>query len=329
MVLRVFSRHGRASPPYTRAVKARRLLSSAPWSPATVQEKVNTHPGVADCCVEDACHLHGVEGVIAHIVPYWKARGNQMFHESLTEYDVDTSKAGQQAMDMFADVNSEGLHEYLQGEGYSGPPLPVLLCSETQLVANFYHGDERHKRLVLRDIIAAIFAACDTDDDGAISLEELINFVAHYQLKLNASKAFLESDSDQVVSFAGIGVGGSDDLDFGEFKQLLLKERMISVGDGDGRYTVADSLIDLVSHLIFHKADTDGDGEISLAEITAVLAAYSLEGDAPAVFGSVDTNGDGLIDIHEFKGFLLSEGVLSTGSRRKGDDSGLFDFLFG
>ena len=127
-----------------------------------------------------------------------------------------------------------------------------------------------------------------------------------------------------------MGVGGSDDLDFGEFKQLLLKERVISVGDGDGRYTVADSLIDLVSHLIFHKADTDGDGEISLAEITAVLAAYSLEGDAPAVFESVDTNGDGLIDIHEFKGFLLSEGVLlCTGSRRKGEDSGLFDFLFG
>ena len=37
--------------------------------------------------------------------------------------------------------------------------------------------------------------------------------------------------------------------DFGEFKQLLLQEKMISVGDGDGRYAVADGLVDIVTPL--------------------------------------------------------------------------------
>ena len=86
-------------------------------------------------------------------------------------------------------------------------------------------------------------------------------------------------------------------------------------------------MLEQVAHLIFHKADEDDDGEISLAEITAVLEAYSLEDDATSVFESVDTNGDGAIDFSEFKQFLLSQGVLSVGAG-KSEDGGLFAFLF-
>lgn len=74
----------------------------------------------------------------------------------------------------------------------------------------------------------------------------------------------------------------------------------------------------------FMKADTDGDGKVSLAEWTAFQTARKAKGDPAKSFARMDANHDGFVDKSELDTFLAkrfarldknSDGTLSADER--------------
>jgi hypothetical protein len=129
----------------------------------------------------------------------------------------------------------------------------------------FFDGDQRHSRMVLRDLVWSIFEALDTDGDGRISLAEWQPFCEKHDITVGAfHDVDMQSDSDCLLSFT-------------EFKQLLLRADALAAEVGaEGRYTVARTLFDAVATSMFVKADGNGDGSISFDEARGVLESYGL-----------------------------------------------------
>ena len=50
----------------------------------------------------------------------------------------------------------------------------------------------------------------------------------------------------------------------------MLDSNVVAVVGADGRYVLAEALIDLVAGLMFDKADLDGDGSISITEVMSL-----------------------------------------------------------
>ncbi|MDX8477034.1 acid-shock protein [Mesorhizobium sp. VK24D] len=74
----------------------------------------------------------------------------------------------------------------------------------------------------------------------------------------------------------------------------------------------------------FMRADTDGDGKVSLAEWTAFQAQRKAKGDPAKSFARMDANKDGFVDKSELDAFLAkrfarldknNDGVLSADER--------------
>ena len=105
-------------------------------------------------------------------------------------------------------------------------------------------------------------------------------------------------------------------LEFEEFKSFLLQTRLLALQDNnkDGvveEFGIDQNLFRLLARYFFTKADTDGDGIISVDEIQQVLKHYGFEARrAESVFEKYDANGDGGIDETEFRGLLIEEGIV-------------------
>jgi hypothetical protein len=114
------------------------------WSAATVQETLNMHPMVADCVVDDAEHIHGIPGTLAHVVPVWNSvalvlprgftLGAKTFVEDPNKLEPDASPEYQVYLEEHCHVNEAMLNEYLVDEGFADDlHVPVVLLTETQL----------------------------------------------------------------------------------------------------------------------------------------------------------------------------------------------------
>ena len=229
-------------------------------------------------------------------------------------------------------LDEEIVNGMLEHAGYDGPTIPVSFKKEIELWIEFFDAPEVHKRVVLRDVVAVVFEAADTDADGSITFTELVEWVETQKvgMDIDVSEAFFKYDGDVV----GAGFGHSDDLSFGEFKQLLLGEGLITVkeGEGEGRLLIQSSLLDVVAKEFFKKADADDDGEITKAEVGEVLKSYQLVSDTSLEesFAKIDTDGNGTISLDEFKAFLLDEGVLEVApTPPQSESKSVFGSLFG
>lgn len=206
----------RTSRPTAAAWRHIRGLSS--WTNATVQEKLNSHPWVADCVVGDAEHIHGVSGNLAHVVPLFQTRDLAVVNHTLLTKDLITEnffsdtepnaeKNYQESLLRYSNVDADGLNEYLRDGGYEGAALQVLWCTEVQLTNVFFHGYQRHERMVLRDIVYAMFAEADTDGDGSITLAEFAPLCEKYGVDIssfhNADLNNMESGDDYTLGFVG------------------------------------------------------------------------------------------------------------------------------
>eukprot|EP01043_Picozoa_sp_COSAG02_P029766 COSAG02_NODE_1867_length_10594_cov_221.941591_2_plen_251_part_00 len=239
--------------------------------------------------------------------------------------------ATRNARTQFNPLDEEIVNDLLRQKGYDQEPLSVCFKTDVELWTHFFDSQEVHRRVALRDIVGVVFEQADTDADGSITFGELVDWVKKQKISSidNVSQVFFKYDGDD---FGGGGYGYSEDLSFGEFKHLLLGEGLIAVNNEDGaegRVQVQESLLNLVAQKIFDKADTDGDGTISKAEVAAVMNTYQLVANdsIDESFAKVDSDQDGAVSYEEFKSFLLDEGVLEVAPPQK--EKSLFASLFG
>ena len=182
-----------------------------------------------------------------------------------------------------------------------------------------------------------VFEAVDSDGDGEITAQELVNWMETQHIDIdNPMEAFFAADRAENVLW-------EDTLGLAEFKQLMLAEDLIGM-EGEGRVGVqvrhgcgppTRSAIILSKRRVPAGCaarcgggpDLCKGGCISKSEIEEVLTAYSLPFETlDSAFAAIDTDGNGAIDAEEFKAFLLEQGVVAV---KEKEAKGFFEQFFG
>ncbi|TAJ72385.1 MAG: hypothetical protein EPO51_09785 [Phenylobacterium sp.] len=136
------------------------------------------------------------------------------------------------------------------------------------------------------DLASKLIEGADSDDDGALSLEEI-------QTTLGASA------SDELASaVSDLDTDGDGKLSAEELSAGLEANRPERRGPPP-----PPSSADAASKLI-GDVDADEDGSLSLAEITSELGIDEADSDLASAFGSLDTDGDSLLNTAELTAAL-------------------------
>ena len=137
-----------------------------------------------------------------------------------------------------------------------------------------------------------VFQAIDTDNDGSISFNEIIN-AENSLLKHGGNKIKNADKWTEILRSADLD--GNGRIDFGEFLTAAVNHQKIITTEN------------LKS--AFQLFDKDGNGKISIDEFKSALPSskQSKGRDDPEddkkwkrIIAEVDTNGDGEIDLQEF-----------------------------
>jgi Ca2+-binding EF-hand superfamily protein len=238
---------------------------------------------------------HGgtVATVLRTRISHWKRAGKPL--DAMIKYDK---------------LTAEEVSNFVSSSGYTLWPQQVKFVETYEEMAV-----PTHSRTVLLDLLRACFSDADVDGDGSITLAELKEFLMRHEIDLPEEQKFFEVlEMDKAKRTEG---GGADyTLEFEEFKSFLLQTRLLALQDNnhDGKveeFGIDQHLHRILARSLFKKADTDGDGSISLDEIKQVLKHYGFEASsAESVFKKYDANGSGGIDETEFSGFLVEEGIV-------------------
>lgn len=134
-------------------------------------------------------------------------------------------------------------------------------------------------------LLTQAFQTIDTDGDGRISREELIE---HYN-SIGITQQL--EDIDRIL--AEVDVDGNGYIDYSEFLTATISKE---------QYTNKSNLM-----TAFEIFDKDGSGSITTHEIRALLGADVKSRDTVwrELIAQVDRNGDGEIDINEFKEMMM------------------------
>jgi len=166
-----------------------------------------------------------------------------------------------------------------------------------------YKGQNRLRKAALHIIAGQLndgqtkklretFIALDADGNGLLTLSEL---------KEGLEKAGLHRTESEIHDFVNaLDADGSGVIDYTEFVAASL--------DGSG------AIDEDVCFTAFNLFDRDGDGEISMREITDVLYHGRTRASSEDLMCEVDTNNDGKIDFQEFMDMM---GITSTCSSTK------------
>jgi Ca2+-binding EF-hand superfamily protein len=163
------------------------------------------------------------------------------------------------------------------------------------------------------NVAAKIIGVADTNGDGSLSLSEIEAALgADTTSGAAASGSHATSGADALgQAFSSIDANGDGQISAGELTNALDAQKAAHGahhGHHHGRNAseLAASSSELASQAI-SSADTDGDGQLSLAEIQKALGTSAAAGAADALtsaIGALDSNADGLLSPAE-----LSAGI--------------------
>ena len=150
----------------------------------------------------------------------------------------------------------------------------------------------------------AMFQKADSNDDGSLSLDEFSasgpeknSGSANAAEKARAEKLFKTIDTD--------GDGKASETEMGAFISKLSAETQSSLislqQTQGGQGPMKDPMSDLMD-----KADSDGDGMLSLDEFNAAKPDDVSSDQSDKMFGEMDSDGDGKVTQDELKTFAES-----------------------
>lgn len=144
--------------------------------------------------------------------------------------------------------------------------------------------------------LETVFSTFDSDGDGFISKGELVESLR--RLGLTATAGEVTSMMEKADA------NGDGLIDFDEFKEISLSWGLAGGGGGDGG---EEGLREA-----FAVFDGDGDGKITVEELSLVLKSLGLkEGERSEacreMIKKVDMDGDGMINYEEFKKMMVKD----------------------
>jgi len=145
----------------------------------------------------------------------------------------------------------------------------------------------------IQEVVSA-FKRFDTNSDGALSQQELVNGIKAAQLNMSAAEV--------KAIFVLADVNQDGEVNFVEFVSALFPVA------SDGLTKLRSSLNTLANvKASFKKLDADGDGAISFNEFkNGMLSTAKLtEGEMKAVFALGDVDGDGQVSFSEYARMLI------------------------
>lgn len=283
----------------------RRHSSRWIWTAAQTQEVLNKNEKVVDAVVRE----QGKGGLSIDVVPkaegFFRGRGFAIVDQTLS---------------------ADNIIEWLNENGFEGEK--DLQSNQINFVTMDELEDGDHKRRVLRGLIRAVFNTCDSDDDGKINMSEFVKFSRENNLmdESESFEAFHKADDDEAWNYEE---KMAYSLSYLEFKKLLTDTNLLTVLHGDGKFGVSEGLFNIISKMMFDKADKNGDGKICVEEVQETLRAYNVSNDvsvAKDAFNQADVDGDGSINREEFGLLLLSQGIVlkdKVGTGKKGDSESI------
>lgn len=174
--------------------------------------------------------------------------------------------------------------------------IPLLPKHVNKMMKNFtsFHGSMKLRRAALTALAMQLtsqqlndyreqFVAIDSDGNGRISKQELIN-------SISATSPMCSSEVGSWVEsvFDSVDTDGSQEIDYTEWVAAAIHES-----------TCRSEQTLLAAFRVF---DIDGNGTIDEKEFARVLAQTPQ--DIASLLPQYDTNGDGVIDFEEFKSLL-------------------------
>jgi len=211
------------------------------------------------------------------------------------------SEEAKQLIRMLMNANGRARWSASQALGHAWirrqPPQasPTSLEAKGRIMQNLqsFHEQNRLKKAALQIIAGQLnddqgrrlmeaFTSLDTDGDGLLSFEEVREGLR------KASFEDMEKDVERVVR--GIDVNFSGTIDYTEFVAAAL-DRSQGISERDCRS----------AFVVF---DLDGDGKITIEEITQVLDHGTPNTSSMELVRSFDSDGDGSIDFEEFKAMM-------------------------
>ena len=202
---------------------------------------------------------------------------------------------------MPAPLTSADVEQLVTSRGFTGHVESISILENSAALP-----EAKHDRVVLLDVLQALFDDADSDSDGRLSKSDLSDFVARHRLEhvTGLVTVYLELTDD-------------DELSFEEWKAALTRCKLVTLEDSceavHDTLNVHASLVHVCADVFFADADRDGDGTITLDEVEIMFAKFGLGGSARATraFDEYDADGSGGIDKQEFVRLLLGEKVLA------------------
>ncbi|XP_048558076.1 probable calcium-binding protein CML22 [Triticum urartu] len=152
--------------------------------------------------------------------------------------------------------------------------------------------------------LARVFELFDRNGDGRITREELED---------SLGKLGIPVPGDELAAMiARIDADGDGCVDVEEFGELY--RTIMSTSSGGDQKDSSDEEEDEDMREAFRVFDANGDGFITVDELSAVLASLGLKQGRSAeecrrMIGQVDRDGDGRVDFHEFRQMMRGGGL--------------------
>ncbi|KAM3387853.1 hypothetical protein ACQJBY_010592 [Aegilops geniculata] len=182
------------------------------------------------------------------------------------------------------------------------PPTPPASPAPSKMSPSVKAAD--------RAELARVFELFDRNGDGRITREELED---------SLGKLGIPVPGDELAAMiARIDADGDGCVDVEEFGELY--RTIMSTGGGGGQKgssgeeAAAEEEEDEDMREAFRVFDANGDGFITVDELSAVLASLGLKQGRSAeecrrMIGQVDRDGDGRVDFHEFRQMMRGGGL--------------------
>jgi Ca2+-binding EF-hand superfamily protein len=176
----------------------------------------------------------------------------------------------------------------LDGDGeISMSEFVLIMCPLAKNAVNRFRNCFKD----IHDLIAA-FAQFDSNNDGAISQQELCAGMRNMRMSF--------SNEETTAIFAAADINQDGEIAYTEFVSLMIP----TAGDALLKFRKAFTNVQNAKNA-FNKFDTDGDAEITLQELKNGMGANFSDNEVKAVFALGDTDQDGSISFLEFAKLMI------------------------